>query len=106
MRPTEFLRLDESRRSDNQQFTFVHQADGNLVLYDPTTQPLWSSGTISAETDLLIMQDDGNLVLYKHDGTPLWNSQTAGHPGAQLEVRDDGRIVIVDTTRTQLFAQP
>jgi hypothetical protein len=106
MRPNEFLRLDESRRSDNQQFTFVHQADGNLVLYDADGKPRWSSGTVSVETDLLIMQDDGNLVLYKHDGTALWNSQTAGHPGAQLEVRDDGRIVVVSTTRTELFAKP
>jgi hypothetical protein len=81
----------------------VHRADGNLGLYDPATNPHWSSGTVGVETDILIMQDDGNLVLHKKDGSAQWNSKTAGHPGAQLEVR--GRIVVVDSPRTELFAQ-
>jgi hypothetical protein len=100
------LRWDQALVCDNQKFTFVHQADGNLVLYDEQTRPVWSNGTVGLETELLIMQDDGNLVLYGQDGSSLWNSNTAGHPGAQLEVRNDGKIAVIDPQRQPLFAKP
>jgi hypothetical protein len=100
------LRWDEALVCDNKRFTFVHQSDGNLVLYDDQVRPVWSNGTVGQDTELLVMQDDGNLVLYSTDGQALWNSGTAGHPGAQLEVRDDGKIAVIDTTRKPLFAKP
>lgn len=107
LRTNEFLRWDETRNSDNQRFTFVHQADGNVVLYDDQNNALWSNGTIGLDSDLLIMQDDGNLVLYATDGSALWTSNTQGNPGAQLEVSDDGHIVIVDANRHPLpFTKP
>jgi hypothetical protein len=106
MATNEFLRWDESRISDNQRFTFVHQADGNVVLYDDQGNALWSNGTVGLDSDLLLMQDDGNLVLYATDGSPLWSSDTAGNPGAQLEVHDEGNIMIVDTDRRPLFTKP
>ncbi|MGH9133706.1 MAG: hypothetical protein ACRDZZ_07200 [Ilumatobacteraceae bacterium] len=102
----EFLRWDDLRASDKQQFFFVHQSDGNVVLYDDQSHPLWANGTVGLDSDLLVMQDDGNLVLYATDGTPLWSSDTAGNPGAKLEVHDDGRVVIVDANRQRLFAKP
>jgi hypothetical protein len=106
MATNEFLRWDESRLSDNQRFTFVHQADGNVVLYDDQGTALWSNGTVGLDSDLLLMQDDGNLVLYATDGSPLWSSDTFGNPGAQLEVHDEGKIMIVDPDRRPLFTKP
>lgn len=102
----EFLRWDEARTSDDLRFAFVHQADGNVVLYDDQERPLWSNGTVGLDSELLIMQDDGNLVLYATDGSALWHSDTAGNPGAQLEVRISGHVVIVDSHRRALFTKP
>jgi hypothetical protein len=104
--PSEFLRWDATRLSDNQHFTLIHQADGNVVLYDDQTQPLWSSDTVGLDSDVLIMQGDGNLVLIAVDGSVLWNSGTAGNQGALLEVRDDGHFVVVDVQRRPLVSKP
>ncbi|HET9284477.1 MAG TPA: hypothetical protein VFR24_21190, partial [Candidatus Angelobacter sp.] len=40
------------------------QTDGNFVLYSPTNEALWSSGTSGSNAGSVMMQDDGNLVLY------------------------------------------
>ncbi|MBE2253135.1 MAG: lectin [Myxococcus sp.] len=80
-------------RSCNGRFTFVHQGDGNVVLYDGATAR-WSSRTNGRSTGTLIMQGDGNLVLYSSTGAALWSSRTAGAPGAFLAVQNDGNVVL------------
>ena len=40
------------------------QTDGNFVLYNPTNEALWSSGTSGSGAGPVMMQDDGNLVIY------------------------------------------
>ncbi len=73
-------------------YTFVHQTDGNVVLYDGST-PLWNSRTNGRATSSLVMQGDGNLVLY-NGGSAVWASGTNGHADAFLAMQDDGNAVI------------
>jgi len=40
------------------------QTDGNFVLYDPSNNALWSTGTAGSNASAIYMQDDANLVLY------------------------------------------
>ncbi|HEY5821858.1 MAG TPA: hypothetical protein VIT20_07770, partial [Propionibacteriaceae bacterium] len=103
MRPGEVLRPGGALWSPNGRYTFVHQSDGNLVLYGPGG-PLWDSQTSGSAPGVLIMQLDGNLVLYNREGH-AYDSGTWNHPGAWLEVLDDGRFVIGDG-RVELFATP
>jgi hypothetical protein len=82
----------EGRHSCDGRFFFVHQNDGNVVLYQNGT-PLWATGTNGRSTSALVMQNDGNLVLYS-GGNALWASGTHGHNGAWLGVQSDGNVVI------------
>ena len=55
------------------------QLDGNLVVYDGSGTPLWSSGTDGYARAYLSVQDDGNVVVYGEGGAPLWASWTNGY---------------------------
>ncbi len=103
--PGQGLLPGQSVRSTDGRFNFILQGDGNLVLYGPNGQPLWTSGT-NGKLDVwdLIMQGDGNLVIYDGHSHPLWASNTAGHPGAWLIVQNDGNVVIYDTGNHPLWA--
>ena len=87
------LGRNEAVTSCNGRFTFVHQGDGNVVLYDGAS-PRWNSRTNGRATGILAMQGDGNLVLYSPGFAPLWNTRTAGNAGARLAVQDDGNVVL------------
>jgi hypothetical protein len=93
LRSGEVLRPGESRTSCDGAVLFVHQTDGNVVLYFEG-QALWSSNTWGQATDSLVMQGDGNLVLYAPGGVPLWSSDTWYFPGAQLAIQSDCNGVI------------
>ncbi|HEY2370323.1 MAG TPA: lectin, partial [Polyangiaceae bacterium] len=58
--------------------TLAMQGDGNLVLYDAASKPVWASNTSGHVGATLAVQNDGNLVVYQA-GTPLWASNTSGH---------------------------
>ncbi|MFF7649003.1 DUF6924 domain-containing protein [Streptomyces sp. NPDC007983] len=53
------------------------QEDGNLVVYSPTDQPLWSSGTMGRSMAALMIQDSGRLVLRTAEDTIPWHSSSA-----------------------------
>ncbi len=97
---TDLLRAgEELRRGDyltslNGQYRLILQRDGNLVLYGPREQTIWSSGTQGMPIEKCIMQGDGNLVLYLSNGQPAWSSNTPRYPGAFLAVQSDGNLVI------------
>ncbi|HEY3451813.1 MAG TPA: phosphodiester glycosidase family protein [Myxococcales bacterium] len=82
----------ESVVSCDGRFHFVHQGDGNVVLYQGGV-PLWSSRTSGRATTSLVMQGDGNLVLYGPSGV-VWSTGTSAHPGASLAVQGDGNVVV------------
>ena len=95
----------QSLQSDNLWFTLTMQSDGNVVLYNTQSKPLWATHTGPGQftPSGLIMQTDGNLVLYDTSGQPHWESNTSGNPGAFLNVQDDGNLVVYregSTTQT------
>lgn len=89
------LQPGQSLRSPNQLHTLILQTDGNVVLYNQHSQPLWATNTGGLiKPGKFIMQTDGNLVLYDTDNRPKWASQTFGNPGAFFDVQDDGNLVV------------
>lgn len=71
---------------------FIHQSDGNVVLYSGG-RAVWNSQTGGRATTTLSMQTDGHLVLY-NGSTPVWMSNTAGSGASRLVVQDDGNVVL------------
>jgi pimeloyl-ACP methyl ester carboxylesterase len=56
----------------------IMQHDGNFVMYDSNSVPIWSStGSYGYPGAWLTVQDDGNVVIYSEEGVPLWNTGTA-----------------------------
>jgi hypothetical protein len=90
------LQPGQSLQSDNELYTLIMQSDGNVVLYDSESWPLWATNTGGGLIDPLefIMQSDGNLVLYDTSSQAKWASNTSGNPGAFLDVQDDGNLVV------------
>jgi exopolysaccharide biosynthesis protein len=71
------------------------QTDGNVVLYDQHSQPLWATDTGGLITPReFIMQTDGNLVLYDTGNSPKWASNTHNNAGAFFDIQDDGNLVV------------
>lgn len=93
MDPGASLSRGQAVNSCDGRFRFVHQTDGNVVLYQGGTA-LWNTGTYNTSTTSLVMQGDGNLVLYGPGGSVHWASNTWGQPGASLAVQSDGNAVL------------
>ncbi|MGW1610717.1 mannose-binding protein [Streptomyces sp. NPDC002285] len=72
----------------------VMQTDGNLVVYNEQSKPIWASMTFG-QNHRAIFQPDGNLVIHNAEDRPIWASQTWGREGAQLVLRADAKVVIV-----------
>ena len=74
------------------------QYDGNFVLYDSDTNPVWATGTDGVGPNLhLIMQNDHNLVMYADEGGVLWASNTTSPAPS---------TVVSDTTKIRVSKQP
>jgi hypothetical protein len=90
MRAGQTLRR-QSLTSPSGRYTFVHQNDDNLVLYDNEGRgAVWSSGTRGRGTGRCLLRADGDLVLYDRQARVVWSTDTAGDPGSVLVVADDG----------------
>jgi hypothetical protein len=65
-------------------FSFNYQNDGNLVIYDAASNPLWASNTTghscTASTCSAVFQADGNFVL-KQGSTVYWSTKTSAAKG-------------------------
>ena len=94
--PGQSLQPGQTLQSDNGVYTLTMQSDGNVVLRNNASTPLWRTGTGGGQFDPrdFIMQTDGNLVLYDTSGQPRWESKTQGNPGAFLNVQNDGNLVV------------
>ena len=94
--PGQSLLPGQTLQSDYGVYTLTMQSDGNVVLRNNESTPLWRTGTGGGQFDPrdFIMQTDGNLVLYDTSGQPRWASKTQGNPGAFLNVQDDGNLVV------------
>jgi MIR domain/Beta/Gamma crystallin len=54
----------------------IMQSDGNLVIYAPGGQAIWSINDWHNPGSRLVVQDDGNVVIYRPDGTVVWATGT------------------------------
>jgi hypothetical protein len=94
----------QSLTSPSGEYVFVHQDDGNVVLYDDVrNRPLWSTGTEGAPVGVFVLQDDGNLVLYQRDGRAVWSTGTQGRSAERLIVGDDGNVALTDAESRVLW---
>jgi len=71
----------------------IFQTDGNVVLYNANSVPLWHSGTGGSGATQAIMQQDGNFVVYA-GSTPVWHTQTGGNPDAYLRIQANGTVSV------------
>lgn len=100
----EVLKPNQVVKSDNGAYKLIQQKQGNLVLYGPGNDALWSSpasGTAAYAT----MQREGNLVIYSAANKPLWSTNTAGNPGAYLAVHNDGNLVVYSAAGQALWSR-
>lgn len=74
-------------------YKLIFQEDGNLVLYRPSGQPIWATGT-EGSGERLALQTDGNVVLYERNGKAIWATNTDGNSGGFLAIQTDGNIVV------------
>ena len=72
--PGQSLLPGQTLQSDNRLYTLTLQPDGNVVLRDSESKPLWRTNTgggLIHPRDF-IMQTDGDLVLYDTSGQQGW----------------------------------
>ena len=88
------------------------QGDGNLVVYDRATHPLWDAKTGGHPGAYLALQDDGNLVVYTPGHQPLWATGTdRGNPRSGPQnlanaVTADKGLAEIGTRRATGWNQP
>lgn len=82
----------------NNRIRMVMQPDGNLVVLNELSKPIWASMTFG-EDHRAIFQPDGNLVIHNGADRPIWASRTHDHGGAHLVLRADAKVVIVHNGR-------
>lgn len=94
-------------QSTDGRFSLVMQTDGNLVLYGPAYQALWSSGTNGLSVAYAILQSsDGNFVLYNSSGTAVWNAGTAGLGAVTATVQSDGGFDLNTSSGASVWSTP
>ena len=91
--------------SENDQFSFRAQSDGNLVLYH-CSDVLWGSKTAGkgrAPYKLKLQDNDNHLVLYDTDSKAIWSTGVyKGKDGKQWKeggyasVTNDGNFIVYD----------
>jgi lysozyme len=89
----EGLSRGQSHASCDGRFRLDMQTDGNLVLYENPSHPLWATRS-NGVGYIAVMQADGNFVEYDDQSAPVWASGTSGHDGSTLRVQDDGNLVV------------
>jgi len=94
--------------SPNHWYRVCMQPDGNLVLYNRASQPLWNtySGGHNGQGIHAVMQPDGNLVLYPSSGQAVWNTQTWWNDGKgiYLYLQDDANLVLYTGNSAAIWA--
>jgi len=60
------------RRARNRGNAHVHLQDGDLVVYNSNTVPVFTTNTGLNPGAYLVCQNDGNIVIYNSGGAVLW----------------------------------
>jgi len=87
------MRSGQLVASDSGRFLLAMQGDGNLVVYDRTTGPVWASYT-NTPGSYLEVQGDGNVVVYDLSGRAVWATMTSSPTPVKLVLQDDGNLVL------------
>ncbi len=95
-KPTEWKPNTTVLVSPNQQYKLSYQSDGDLVVYDKSNKPIWSTKTAGKTPNKLVFQADGNLVLYGASNTLLWTSKSTSKGVKSLRLSDQGRLSVWD----------
>jgi hypothetical protein len=89
-------------QSDNGNYRFICQGDGNVVLYGPGNTVVWQSYTDGRGYPpfRIVAQTDRNIVQYDRNNTPSWRTGTA-MMGSDLSecvliLQDDRNLVLYD----------
>lgn len=100
------LYAGQSLYSPNGRYRLVMQGDGNLVIYDSQSGPIWHTQTHGTDADRLIMQGDGNLVVYSSQYIPRWHTHTHNNPnqGIHAFMQDDGNFVLYKSNGIPIWA--
>ncbi|MGE0392329.1 MAG: matrixin family metalloprotease [Vicinamibacterales bacterium] len=90
-------------QSPNGAYRLIYQGDGNLVLYNTTTNSaVWFTGT-TGPPGQAVLQTDGNLVVYNSANAALWFTGTAGNSNAFVAVQNDGNLVLYTAAGVPLW---
>lgn len=83
-------------QSENSLYRFILQGDGNVVLYAPNNEVVWTSKTDGkgGPPYRIVAQADGNIVQYDKSNVPLWKTDTGGSGGQVLVLQDDRNLVL------------
>jgi len=99
------LYMGNSIKSQNGQYIFIYQTDGNVCLYNTSGgDSIWASMALHTPGNL-IMQGDGNLVAYDSGGIPRWSTGTSGQGVGpyKVTVQNDRNVVLTDSENTVLW---
>ncbi len=96
-------------RSENDRYRLVMQGDGNLVMYDNSSNAaVWSSGTSGRGEGPFraVMQNDGNFAIYNSQNQSIWATGTNGRGSGsyRLVLQDDRNLVLYDANNTVHWA--
>ena len=98
--------------SENGEYVFKVQSDGNLVLYKGS-EVLWASGTHGngREPYKMTMQGDNHLVLRDADSKVIWapyvyigKDEYQWKGGGYAVLQDDGNLVVYDGDGKAMWA--
>jgi subtilisin family serine protease len=103
MYPGDYLYENHEVTSEDGNYHFYYQNDGNLVFYDSSWSPIWWSGTQGTVPGVVVMESTGNLVMYDGYGQVRFSTGTQGHISARLKV-DDGMVYIRTADDNLLWA--
>lgn len=94
-----------SIKSQNGQYIFNYQSDGNVCLYSTSGGgSIWCSAALHTPGNLVV-QGDGNLVAYDSGGIPRWSTGTPGQGVGpyKLIIQNDRNVVLTDSENTVLW---
>lgn len=78
----------------------LQSTDGNLVLYENSSNSLWSTGTSAGST--LQMYSNGTLILFDSSMNSIWSRNS--EPNAYAKVTDDGKFVLRGASQDYIIA--
>jgi hypothetical protein len=94
----------QSLITPDRRYSLNYQPDGNVVLYNATGNPIWSTNTYQSSLGSLGLQSDGNLVLKNKDGSVIWSSGTGNRGRSDLLLQQDGNLVLYSTSGPATWA--